>query len=67
VAFSSSVEESKRMYSGTSLVPKISSGSKSRLKEQRGVSHKIAFESKERIDKKFTLEWCASLVERCLP
>jgi hypothetical protein len=67
VTFSSSVEESKRMYSRTSSVPKISSGSKSRLKEQRGVSHKIAFESKERIDRKLTLEWCTSLVERCLP
>jgi hypothetical protein len=28
VAFSSSEEESERMYSGTSSVPKISSGSK---------------------------------------
>jgi hypothetical protein len=31
------VEESERMYSGTSSVPKISSGSKSRLeKAERG-------------------------------
>jgi hypothetical protein len=37
VVFSSSVEESERMYSGTSSVPKISSGSKSRLeKTERG-------------------------------
>jgi hypothetical protein len=37
VAFSSSEEESERMYSGTSSVPKISSGSKSRLKKvERG-------------------------------
>jgi hypothetical protein len=67
VAFSSSVEESERMYSGTSSVPKISSGSKSRLKEQRGVIHKIAIESKKRINRKLTLEWCASLVEHYLP
>jgi hypothetical protein len=37
VAFSSSVEESERMYSGTSSVPKIYSGSRSRLeKAERG-------------------------------
>jgi hypothetical protein len=37
VAFSSSEEESERMYSGTSSVPKISSGSRSRLeKAERG-------------------------------
>jgi hypothetical protein len=35
VAFSSSVEESERMYSGTTSVPKISSGSKSRLEGSR--------------------------------
>jgi hypothetical protein len=56
VAFSSSEEELEKMYSGTSSVPKFSSGSKSRLKEQRGVSHKIAIESKKRIDRKLTLE-----------
>jgi hypothetical protein len=55
------------MYSGTSSVPKISSRSKSRLKERRGVSHNIANESKKRIDRKLTLEWCASLVEYYLP
>jgi hypothetical protein len=38
VASSPSVEESERMYSGTSSVPKISSGSKSRLKTKRGGS-----------------------------
>jgi hypothetical protein len=62
-----SVEESERMYSGTSSVPKISLGSKSRLKKQRGVSHKIAIERKKRIDRKLTLEWCASFVERYPP
>jgi hypothetical protein len=67
VAFPSSVEESKRMYSGTSSVLKISLGSKSRLKKHRRVSHKIAIESKKRIDRKLTLEWCASLVERYPP
>jgi hypothetical protein len=38
VASSSSVEESEGMYSGTSLVPKISYGSKSRLKIKEGES-----------------------------
>jgi hypothetical protein len=38
VASSSSAEESERMYSGTSSVPNISSGSKSRLKTKRGES-----------------------------
>jgi hypothetical protein len=33
VASSSSEEESEKMYSGTSSVPKISSGSKSRLEK----------------------------------
>jgi hypothetical protein len=67
VAFSSSVEESERIYSGTSSVPKISAGSKSRLRKQRGTDHKIAIESKKRIDRKLTLEWCASLMERYPP
>jgi hypothetical protein len=47
VALSSSVEESERMYLGTSLVPKIFSGSKSRLKTER-VNHEIAIESKRK-------------------
>jgi hypothetical protein len=38
VASSPSVEESERIYSGTSSVPKISSGSKPRLKTKRGGS-----------------------------
>jgi hypothetical protein len=38
VASSSSAEESERMYSGVSLVPKISSGSRSRLKSKKDES-----------------------------
>jgi hypothetical protein len=38
VAFSSSVEESERMYSGISSVLKISSGSRSRLKSKKDES-----------------------------
>jgi hypothetical protein len=63
---SSSEEESERMYSGTSSVPKISSGSKSRLKEQREVNREIANKSKKQIERKLTLEWYTSLVE-CYP
>jgi hypothetical protein len=39
------VKESERMYSGTSSVPKISSGSKSRLEKAERVNHEIAIES----------------------
>jgi hypothetical protein len=67
VASSSSEEESEEMYSGTSSVPKISSGSKSRLREtKKGVKHEIANGSKKRIERKLTLEWYASLME-CYP
>jgi hypothetical protein len=38
VSSSSSAEESKRIYSGISLVPKISSGSRSRLKSKKDES-----------------------------
>jgi hypothetical protein len=38
VASSSSAEELERMYSGISLVPKISSGSRSRLKSKKDES-----------------------------
>jgi hypothetical protein len=38
VAFSSSVEESERMYSGISSVPKMSSGSRSRMKSKKDES-----------------------------
>jgi hypothetical protein len=44
----SSVEESERMYSGTSSVPKISSGSKSRLDEQRRMNCEVANRGKIR-------------------
>jgi hypothetical protein len=54
------------MYSGTSSVPKISSGSRSRLEKTRRGKHEIANESKKRIRRKLTLEWYASLVE-CYP
>jgi hypothetical protein len=37
---------------GHFLVPKISSGSKSRLEKTKGVNHEIANESKKQIDKK---------------
>jgi hypothetical protein len=49
------VEESERMYSGTSSVPKISSGSKSRLKKQRKVKHEIAVGAREKIEKESLL------------
>jgi hypothetical protein len=38
MASSSSAEESERMYSGISSVPKISSGSRSRLKSKKDES-----------------------------
>jgi hypothetical protein len=67
VAFSASREESEEMYSGVSSVPMISSGSRSRLKENKeGVKHKITYESKKQIKRKLTLEWCVSL-GRCPP
>jgi hypothetical protein len=55
------------MYSGVSSVPRISSGSRSRLEETRRGKHKIANEGKKQIKRKLTLEWYASLVECCLP
>jgi hypothetical protein len=55
------------MYSGTSSVPRIYSGSMSRLRKQRRVNHEIANKSKKRIERKLTLEWYASLVEYCSP
>jgi hypothetical protein len=67
VAFSSSEEESERMYLGTSLVPKISSGSRSRLEKAERGKHEIANESNKQIDKKLTLEWYASLEKYCPP
>jgi hypothetical protein len=55
VASSSSVEESERMYSGTSSVPKISSRSKSRLK-QRKVNHEIQEQEKAKEKSKMEFE-----------
>jgi hypothetical protein len=66
VASTASREESEEMYSGVSSVPKISSGSRSRLeKMKKGVKREITHESKKQVEEKLTLEWCASL--RCCP
>jgi hypothetical protein len=67
VASSSSREESEEMYSGVSSVPRISSGSRSRLEETRRGNRKIANRSKMQIKRELTLEWCTSLVECCPP
>jgi hypothetical protein len=53
------------MYSGTSSVPKISSGSKSRLKTKEGESWDLKSKRKD-WEGKLTLEWFASL-ECCSP
>jgi hypothetical protein len=53
------------MYTDISSVPKISSGSRSRLEETRRGKHEIANEGKKQIKRKLTLEWCASL--KCCP
>jgi hypothetical protein len=65
VVSSSSREELEEMYSGVSSVPRISSGSRSRLEKTRRGKHKIANESKKQVKRKLTLEWCASLVGCC--
>jgi hypothetical protein len=44
---SSSAEESKKMYSGTSSVPKVSYGA-SQGRNQRKVNHEITIESKRK-------------------
>jgi hypothetical protein len=67
VASSSSREESEEMYSGVSSVPRISSGSRSRLEKTRRGKHEIANGSKEQIRRKLTLKWYASLVKCCPP
>jgi hypothetical protein len=60
-------EESEEMYSGVSSVPMISSGSRSRLEENKEeVKHEITHESKKQVRRKLTLEWCISL-GRCPP
>jgi hypothetical protein len=67
MASSASREESEKMYSGISSVPMISSGSRSRLKEnEEEAKHKITQESKKQVKGKLTLEWCVSL-GRCPP
>jgi hypothetical protein len=67
VASSASREESEEMYSGVSSVPMISSGSRSRVKEnEEEVKHEIMQESKKQVKGKLTLEWCVSL-GRCPP
>jgi hypothetical protein len=67
VGYSSSREESEEMYSGVSSVPRILSGSRSRLEKTRRGKREIANESKKQIIRKLTLEWYASLVECCPP
>jgi hypothetical protein len=65
VASSASGEESEEMYSGTSSVPMISSGSKSRLKEaEENMKRKIKQKDKEQIKKELTSEAYASLTSR---
>jgi hypothetical protein len=36
-------------------------------KGEKGVNHEIANGSKKQINRRLTLEWCVSLVERCSP
>jgi hypothetical protein len=67
VASSASREESEEMHTGISSVPKISSGSKSRLEWTRKGKHKTAGEGKKQIRRRLTLEWCASLMKSCHP
>jgi hypothetical protein len=52
VASSSSAEESEGMYSGTSSVPKISSGSRLRLKTKEGESLYCSREQEEGLRRK---------------
>jgi hypothetical protein len=55
------------MYTGISSVPKISSGSRSRLEETRKGKHKTADEGRKQIRRELTLEWCVSLMKSCHP
>jgi hypothetical protein len=55
------------MYSGTSSVPKISSGSKSRLKSKKDESRDCNQDQEKEMRRKITLEWSASLVGSCSP
>jgi hypothetical protein len=52
VASSSSAEESEGMYSGTSSVPKISSGSKSSLKTKEGETRDCSREQEKGLRRK---------------
>jgi hypothetical protein len=73
VASSSSAEESERMYSGISLVPKISTGSRSRLESEKDESRDCNQKSRERDEKKILpsngsfLWWEAVFLERLFP
>jgi hypothetical protein len=56
------------MYSGVSLVPRISSGSRSRLEETRRGKHKIANEGRSRLKENSLLNgallwWSAVLLD----
>jgi hypothetical protein len=55
------------MYSGTSSVPKISSGSKSRLKSKKDGSRDCNQDQEKGMRRKITLEWFASLMGSCSP
>jgi hypothetical protein len=71
VAFSSSVEESERMYSGTSSVPKISSGSRSMLKTERGEAWDCNREQERGLTENLLLNgallwWSAALLDGLL-
>jgi hypothetical protein len=62
VASSASREKSEEVYSGVSLVPMISSRSRSRLREnEEEIKHEVTQESQKRVKGKLTLEWCVSL------
>jgi hypothetical protein len=62
VASSSSAEESERVCSGISSVPKISSSSRLKLKSRK-MNHGIAIKiERKELEKKITLGWFASLM-----
>jgi hypothetical protein len=54
MASSSSAEESERMYSGTPSVPKISSGSKSRLESKKDKSRDCNQDQENRMRRKIS-------------
>jgi hypothetical protein len=55
------------MYLGTSLVPKIFSGSKSRLESKKDESRDCNQDQEKGMEREITLEWFASLVGSCSP